>query len=266
LNKVEYKAAMPVEYLDKVYRKFLSMLTLLPAHNDNLLGRGLSQNIIDMNMYKSIPCDNKTKNKICTSLGEIFNLDRVPGFYKNSYGHWDMFNPHGFLIPIMSSEKEIQSMQIRLDNPNEKKRYRFFGSSGFPQENPNGTKADVAIHVSWGKRKEIKRIGITEGGLKADIASYYTGYTWLALPGVNSAQPELISLLKFINPEKIDLAFDMDYMDNPRVQKALTKLKLSLDDEHFNYEMIHWERFYTENPKLKGIDDYLSFLYKLLKA
>lgn len=265
-NKIICKIPKPVEYLNTVYRKLLSYLDLSPLHEKNLLDRGMTTAEIKLNLYRSLPLDSKRKNLICNRLGEEFNLDCVPGFFRNNNGYWDMYCPKGFLIPVMDCKGQIQSLHIRMNDSYNKKRYKYFGSSGFPEGNPNGTKSDVHVHIAWGFRKNTKRIGITEGVLKATIASIYTGYTWLALPGVGVGHAELISIIKELKPETLNIAFDMDIINKPEVKKALDKLTGLLDAEKQSYTLDMWDKEYIKNSAIKGIDDYLYFLYKSLKA
>lgn len=47
--------AKPDEELDKVYRAVLNELTLKPEHRENLKKRGLSDEMIDKCLYRSMP-------------------------------------------------------------------------------------------------------------------------------------------------------------------------------------------------------------------
>lgn len=257
--------AKPVEYLDKVYRTFLSMLDLSFEHKSNLLKRGLSLEYIKKNNYKSLPVDFKKKNEICLKLSKAYDLKGVPGFYVNDYGYWDMYCPKGMLIRSLNKDGLIQGFQIRLDEPKNGKRYKYFSSSGFPKSKPNGTKADAHVHISYGIKKNSKRVGITEGPLKADIATYFTGITFFAIPGVNVAQNELVDTLKTMDMESVDICFDMDILNKPEVKKALNSLISKLKENNINYNVKKWEKEYLSNKEIKGIDDYLLYKYMSMK-
>lgn len=263
-KKIEIKQSKPIAYLDKVYRRLLELLSLSEVHYENLIDRGLDRLTIKKKQYKSLPIDYKIKNNVCNKLSKEFNLDGVPGFFINTYGYWDMYCPKGFLIPIRDLDGRIQGLQIRLDIAQKNKRYKYFSSSGFPEDNPNGTKCDVHVHVAWGRGNNTNIVGVTEGPLKADISAKLSGRTFFAIPGVNSAQTELVDIIKLIRPSMTDIAFDMDMLDNQYVLQALNTLQDNLNKENIVYRLINWEAAYKANKKIKGIDDYLLKIYKSL--
>ncbi|URZ01260.1 DUF3854 domain-containing protein [Clostridium felsineum] len=91
----------------------------------------------------------------------------------------------------------------------------------------NGTQCNEFIHVHWNKEHSSEKIVITEGALKAKTACILSNTTFIAVPGVTSINylPEVLKLLK---PQKIYIAYDMDYKKSEAVQKALNKLKWTL--------------------------------------
>lgn len=174
---------------------------------------------------------------------------------------WDFCSVDGYLIPILNKDSLIQGFQIRRDK-SYKNKYIWFSSSGYN----NGTKSKVCIHIAWNKNKSIKKIGITEGPLKANIASKYSNITYLAVPGVNVGQEELINLLEHhIKSNNIGVCFDMDILDKKEVKRALENLIDRLkrlgsrtrikQKRNINFKVCTW------NKKYKGIDDYFYELY-----
>ena len=237
----------PLDVRDKVYRRFLSMLTLTEKHYENLKKRGLSDEMIKKGMYKSFPTGNTSKI-VTALLSEGLVLDGVSGFYKKESGSWEMNGTNyfkGFFVPIINGNGQIQSLQIRLDNA-ENCKYIFFSSSN----QPNGTMADAAPHLSKGV---IKKIILTEGPLKADIISALTGWYCIGIPGVNQVR-NLEPALKAIKNhgfDKIYTAFDMDMFSNVHVQTAYCNLCDLLRKHKLHYTQLLW------NKEYKGLDDYL---------
>ena len=107
----------------------------------------------------------------------------------------------------------------------------------------------------------MKSVWITEGGLKADISAdhlenVYTkaqletlGDTFLAIPGVNTWQI-VLPALEEMGVETVNIAFDMDAMSNPDVEKHLKAFIQALKEKGYNVNFVVW------NIKDgKGIDD-----------
>lgn len=94
---------------------------------------------------------------------------------------------------------------------------------------------------------------ITEGALKADIFHYFTNFPCLAISGVN-CQEELIKELEAYKRivKRVVVAFDMDYLTNPRVLDAEAELKRKIQTLGYEYYRLTWDE------KYKGIDDYCA--------
>lgn len=99
----------------------------------------------------------------------------------------------------------------------------------------------------------LDRVILTEGPLKADIISQYTGLPVLAIPGVNaiSLLERALYDLKNAGLRKILIAFDMDLYENIHVQNALDRLKNMLAAYRIPHSQLVWDKNY------KGLDDYL---------
>lgn len=261
-DKKEGFEPKPIHYLNKVYESFLDLLPLYEYHRENLMNRGLFENTINSKKYRSIPDNYNLRQDICLKLIRKYGnntLEGVSGFYINRYNKWDFCSPAGMLIPSRNISREIQGFQIRFDKPkNKKKRYKNFSSAGFYK----GTKCIPHVHVAWNTKEIGKRVVITEGPLKADIATQFTNITFLALPGIGALHSELVSILKEMMPYQVDIAADMDILDKIPVQIALNNLKQRLNENSFKYTEKRWENIYLKNKDIKGVDDYLLYLYK----
>ena len=103
----------------------LDELELDTPHKWNLLDRGLSEEVIQENLYKSVPVDtynilvDKLLEKDCDLIG-------IPGFFTdidreirvNIHNHMC-----GFFVPVFNEKRQIQGMQIRLDTMDTKRKY-----------------------------------------------------------------------------------------------------------------------------------------------
>lgn len=257
----------PVEYRHNVYTSLLDRLVLSDKHLRNLTERGLNREVIQKNKYKSIPVISDIRKNICRELTKYYDLNGVPGFYIDNEGDWNFYSLSGFLIPVRNGQGMIQAMQIRLDNPDKGGKYRYFSSKNLK----NGTRAYSCIHIVGNITEGYAHI--TEGPLKADVAAYYSGEPYVAIPGINSING-LVEIIREYNVREIYEDFDMDKIYNPNVLKGVNKIISLLESEGVTVKKNCWP------PKYKGIDDYYLYaknniqniiplgpaLYKMLEA
>ena len=99
--------------------------------------------------------------------------------------------------------------------------------------------------------EERPQIILTEGPLKADVATYllrkrgYKGYfAFAAIPGVNTTAMffEDCEVLKRLGYDKITLALDMDKCTNTNVMRGGKKLRDELTKRGFSVNIMTWDR------------------------
>ncbi|MBQ9839290.1 MAG: DUF3854 domain-containing protein [Oscillospiraceae bacterium] len=238
----------PITDLDtrhETYTALLSRLSLASDHKQNLLNRGLTDEMIQCLGYKTTPMVGTT---ILAKqlLSEGFYLSGVPGFYHNDEGQWTFIkNFRGILIPVRNHEGKIQGLQLRRDDVS-KRKFRWVSSAG----RQDGSKAECWTHLVGPPQETVI---ITEGPMKADVIYALTGQSVLAVPGVNSLN-HLKATLKYLKEngtKQIMTAFDMDYLTNPHVTNGYRDLSSILATLGLPYGTFLW------NPDHKGLDDYV---------
>lgn len=295
INDISYKHEPITEELldiwDKVYRKFreihksLSGSDLSVKHHHNLISRGLTDQIIkDIGCF-SIPnnirisYDNykcSLKTAIVNELLKSFKpetLIRVPGFRKvdiqgkNSYISFkntmkknknsnDFVDIDGFFIPYHDYLGRLVGMQYRLmtpfiDDNGKKIRYFWYTSKEISCGNP------IDYHIP-AKITMDDVILITEGALKAKIASEKLGIRSLAEAGVTNYR-RLIKELQLIEKHenkkyKILLCLDMDKYSNQDVSSAEISTIAMLKALGYSVTILEWDA-----SEGKGIDDKLMY-------
>ncbi len=238
--------------LDYVYRALLNELSLEPKHRENLLSRGLSEEIIRQLQYRSVP--QKGFDYLIRRLLECgCNLIGVPGFYVSDNGEikvniYDCMV--GIFIPVYSAEGKIQGLQIRLDKPFDNKcKYMWFSSA----EKNGGCSSNSPVQVC-GDVFESPVVYITEGPLKCQIAHFLSGKPFVSVAGVNQTKELAVFLQELRKKGKCRLiidAFDMDDNKNEHVRRGHQNLIFLSQKYGFVPKRIIWDRQY------KGIDDYL---------
>ena len=164
-----------IEERDATYRAFLNRLSLASDHRENLLSRGLTDEVIQQNLYRTTPAGGYAA--IAKQLlSEGYYLSGVPGFYRKE-GAWAYYGTRrGMLLPVRDYYGRIQGLKVRLDNVTRRK-FRWLSTA----ELQDGCGAEAWTHIAGDAQDTILLI---EGPLKADIVHYLTGMTLVAVSGV----------------------------------------------------------------------------------
>lgn len=238
---------MALEQRHAAYTAMLEHLALLPQHRDNLLERGLSEERIARNQYRSMPETDAGRRLLAALLRACgHELLGLPGF-RTYYGDWTLSGPKGFLIPVRNKDGLIQGMKIRLDDADQPNRkYRWLSS----RDLPNGTRSYSYIHVTGDTTK--KRAFLTEGPLKGDVASYLAHDALFVCVGGVNAIHGLKDTLVELGVSQVVEAMDMDQMTNPNVRNAVQAMRREVQAiKGLKYTKYTWD------PAYKGVDDYL---------
>lgn len=272
----------PLISQEDVYEFLLESLSLSREHLGNLVSRGLSEEEVEKFGYKTFPMRRK---ELVKALEEKFGIDElmraaVPGLWRNATsGELEIAGKSGIAIPVRNAEGRVTGIKIRVDKPiNSSRKYLLLSSNPTPDKKdgsvkyPFGASAKVSVHWPLVKPKKIRRLRITEGELKADIATSLTDVFTISLPGVGMWKLA-IDVIKALKPEEVLLAYDSDKeianstYDQPGtdggateehvVGKALSSLYLAIKGEagSLGIKVVGIEHWPAEAGK--GIDDVL---------
>ena len=235
--------------LNKVYRFLLRELRLDGQHKANLAARGLSEQQIEDRDYKTMPLYGRAK--IAKKLAREFTEDicaKVPGLYLKEDGTgrwWSLAGAPGTVIPIRDHVGRVVALKIRRDEPGDGPKYLYLSSNKYGGPGPG---SPVHVPTFTGSTDVIR---ITEGELKADIATILTGTLCISIPGVSTWRPAL-AVLKAVGAKIVRVAFDSDAWKNRNVSRALKNTVAALIREGFLVELEQWPE-----ESGKGIDDLL---------
>lgn len=239
----------PIDRRNQVYQAFLSVLSLYPAHKEDLLRRGLDETAVRRNGYKSIPTDAPQRWKICRWLGKSMSLEGVPGFFTRdgrNGPYWDFFSPAGYLIPVRTPDGLIQALKVRCDNPGVGK-YLWFSSHG----KPNGASPGSPAHCA-GNGAEA---WVTEGPLKADVAAHLLDGRFVGTGGT-AAWKSAVEVLSALGAKTPVIAFDVD-LSNKETERQAWEFIAELKKLGLSPRRAVW--YHAQG---KGIDDVLLKLHK----
>ena len=205
------------EYVDFVYRQMIALMQLQDLHKADFKRRGATDfeiKELEKKGYKSV--EPKNARLLAKKLEEKgIRLDGIPGFYRNRDGKWEASfyeGNKGYLCPVYSLNQKIKGFQIRVDHPVNKRKYIWFTSSGFEGGTSSGSPAGISGYIS----PVQKNIRVTEGILKAELASMRSGYPYIGIPGVgNYKSLQLVLMeLKIRGLQTVYECMDMDKMMN----------------------------------------------------
>lgn len=236
-----------IEHLNGVYAALLrSHLVLSENHRAALRARGLSDQAIERNGYRSVP-DHVFAANVARALTQ-YGLEGVPGFYFDN--GWKMLvRAPGFYIPVRDSHSRIQALQVRQDD--NLPRYLWLSSS----YKPKGASSGAPVHFQNAHLiRQTGRAIVTEGALKADVIAHLQNTGAIGIAGVSTFPEDFGAKLREDIPELREtiIAFDSDWHTKPQVKQALFKLISSLEKARLSVRVRTWWN------GAKGYDDYLQ--------
>lgn len=171
------------------------------------------------------------------------------------------------LIPVRSRHGEISFFQQKYPalppdaSEKQKEAYKKYGRYGSFGDLGCTTSGLECIHYSgfnYQTDKTPDSVWLTEGVLKADIASTISHKAFIALVGVNvhSQLGEELKYLKEHGTKRICVAVDMDYREKEAVSGAMFEICKKVIDAGLECQLMSWTEEY------KGIDDFFIAMKK----
>ncbi|TAK32627.1 MAG: DUF3854 domain-containing protein [Chloroflexota bacterium] len=239
-----------IEKRDAVYRALLAELGLSDEHRAHLLNvRRLPAEVLPL--FASLPAMDEFTDRrnlmarVRKSAG--CSLHDIPGTYVSAHGWRALVKaPAGILIPALDPLGRIQALQVRADQPGpDQPRYTWLSSAKWPRGCSSGS--PVAV---WRPSMAQADVWLTEGSLKACIASYRLQACVVAVAGVAGWRPAL-ETLSALGAKSATIAYDTDFLTKPEVAFHREALSFALERAGYTVRLASW------NACHKGIDDAL---------
>lgn len=225
-----------------IYSAFLSRLELSTAHFDGLRGRGLPAEEIDRRGYKT--ADSGMIRKALDALLDTYGRERVltvPGFIEK--GDRVVFlGSRGLLIPVCELGGHIAALKVRHDSGTAGSKYTW--ASG------KGTSCGNVVHVPLGVPVPSPVVRLTEGEIKADVATVLSQIPTISAPGVGN-WPLAVPVLQALGAQTVLLAMDQD--GKPGTLSTIEKALIGLTEAGLDVVLEWWD-----GGVAKGIDDLLA--------
>lgn len=272
---------------DVRHRIYSTLASECPLQKDDLAGllaRGLSIEECRALGYWSHPADPDRRSHLVFQMesekaaGESgkkrglrekrpeFSQDELvgtPGIYRiDGTGGLVLSGPGGLGIPVRDTEGRIVGARVRHVGEDRKKRVLWLSSPARPDVLSAGCSAlahvplmsvELRASVMDARSRGTLTVRITEGEIKADIATLRTGILTLSIPGANQWRP-VLSVIEHLRPVRVLLAFDGDARTNPAVAGGLQRLAAALVKQDITLAVETWP------AEFKGIDDALTAL------
>lgn len=235
---------LEVQLRHYVYSHFLDCLSLSEQHQQDLLARGLDLDTIRLHRFRTLPAASNLSagQALYERVGSA--LYDVPGFARIQLGQTEQPRVHcnasGLLIPIRNQEHYIVALKLRKST---EPKYIYLSGpdhlSGSPIFHP-------AVYPT-----STSKVRLTEGELKATVATLKTGTYTLGIPGV-ALWADVLPDLERLNPTQVVVAFDWpDVLSKRPVLEATIRCIDALHLAGYQVLVEHWD------PEFKGIDDAL---------
>lgn len=238
----------PAEKLHTVYAALVQATELNAAHRAQLRSRGLTDEQIDLRQYRTLPLPSKrfAVTRAVAAIPGCADLSDVPGFYAGN-NTLTLAGPIGLLVPVRDATGGIIAFRIRADDPRDGDKYCWLSS-----RKRAGASPGAPPHLPLGIRGPVTEARITEGELKADVATVLSSTPTLSVPGV-ACWAQALPLLRAIDARTVRVAFDADVATNQHVATALRACVRGLAAEGFSVVLETWPA-----DAGKGIDDVLA--------
>ena len=233
----------------QVYASILAVLKLDPADRADLRARGLNDSEIDRREYRTLaPHDRRRALARALKLyGEAACL-LVPGVVlrrENRDAYACLAGAPGLLIPVRDASGLIVALKLRR-RTSAPRRYAYLSSVAAGGPGPG-----APVHVPSFADAVGGTVRVTEGELKADVATAVSGLLTISIAGVGTWRRALPTLRE-LGAHTCRLAFDADVRTNRFVATALNNLAMELTRQGFGVELELWD------ARFKGIDDCLA--------
>lgn len=240
--------------LDAGYRALLGALTLDATDLDALRARGLTDAAIAEAGYRTLPAQGRARlaRVVFDALGDA--AVGVPGVVQRAEAGrswWSIAGVPGVVIPCRDLAGRIVALKVRRREAGEGPRYLYLTSA-----RAGGPAAACVLHVPVRARAILETAGpvrlvVTEGELKADVASELLGAPVVSVPGVG-AWRMAVEAARTLRPRSVAVALDADARTNRTVAGAQRSLVDALRAEGHRVELWTWP------ARFKGLDDYCA--------
>jgi hypothetical protein len=236
------------DILNRIYSELLRHLSLEDRPRRDLKRRGLTDDQIRVAGYRTLGKGRAKALRELIAAGLEHHLPKIPGCFvqeRDGKRYWTLAGKGGLLVPVRDPQGRIVALLVRGDDPGKGGKYTYLSSK---RRGGAGPGSPVHFPLFAGDKDRIR---ITEGALKADIATALSGVFSIGLPGVATWR-RAAGVLHDLQARTAVLAFDADARTKVNVAQALLSL---VEDLHVDVDV---QLEVWDLADGKGIDDLLA--------
>ena len=206
----------------------------------------------------------KPKLVVETDFPEYFKAVEVDGVIKVL---WEGTIINDLILEVGASKTfytQLKGKKIKIGKVSMQSGQKYLWLSSAGKLNGTGAGNPIPIHVAvpvatrqkWptGHLLQARRVWITEGPIKAEIAAQKLNQFFISVPGITSWRP-VLELVTKIGVKEIVLAFDMDIARKRELREQIKALKKELEKQSQIKKC--GIALWREDKHGKGIDDCL---------
>jgi len=248
-SAVGHATTLDADTLHRAHSILFALMGLDDVDHAALTRRGFLNEDIERGGYRTMPERRRAEfaRALIEQLGAATAM-QVPGMWVKEEGGrtWPTFaGAPGLLIPCRDHEGRVVALKVRRRDPCDGARYLWVASTA-----GGGPGARQLAHVPLAARAlggDVLRI--TEGELKADVATALGGVPVVGMPGT-SATDLGVGAAREWGARRVIVCFDMDWKENKRVADDRARLVEALYREGFDVGTEEWPE------RWKGLDDW----------
>lgn len=241
--------------LDTAYRLILAGMPLRLGEESALRARGLTAEEIARAGYRTWETSIDVRKAILARVHEALgdSMYAVPGVYRTAYGPELGLGTAGLTVPVRDVQGRVVGLRVRVvgtDRDGKPTKSYLWLSARKDVEGDAHARAQVHVPLH-DPALDLSTVAITEGEIKADIATLRTGVLYLSVPGVSSWRLGL-DTARGLGARTILLAYDADHDTNVAVAQAVVYTYDAAMADGLAVALQVWDRSVA-----KGIDDAL---------
>lgn len=190
--------------------------------------------------YGYSPDNFAAKKRIASAIRDAcpdVDLLSVPGFREHD-GETILSERRGLAAPIRDRDGRIVSLQVRRIDEEQIAFAKW--------KTPRGSHPKLHFPIVGTPGETLR---VTEGVIKSDISTAYTGIYTVATIGINAAVA--IEAIRELSPRRVLVALDMEYTSNPDIARVAARIVAACREFDIEVGIETW------NQDAKGIDDAL---------